>query len=132
MTESERVARELLAYRDNPPVRQAGLVEGQWYESGDILWIIMAPRCEFTTHELLTRLAELMWRGTCQECHATPTNHKRCKYSTNRGWRDETCHDSSGGDPCVFVCSRCGATYNHPEDEHIRYCPDCGRKVVES
>ena len=41
-----------------------------------------------------------------------------------------TCKDVSGGDPCVFVCSCCGATFDHPEDEHVRYCPNCGREVV--
>ena len=42
-----------------------------------------------------------------------------------------TCEDVSGGDPCVFVCSHCGATFDHPEDERVRYCPNCGRAVVE-
>lgn len=42
----------------------------------------------------------------------------------------ETCKDMSGGDPCVFVCSECAAVCNHPYDEAIRYCPNCGRKVV--
>ena len=42
-----------------------------------------------------------------------------------------TCEDMSGGDPCVFVCSRCDAMFDHPEDERVRYCPNCGRKVVE-
>ena len=42
-----------------------------------------------------------------------------------------TCKDMSGGDPCVFVCSRCDAMFDHPEDERVRYCPNCGRKVVE-
>lgn len=41
-----------------------------------------------------------------------------------------TCEDMSGGDPCVFVCSRCDAMFDHPEDERVRYCPNCGRKVV--
>lgn len=101
MTESERVARELLAYRDNPPVRQAGLVEGQWYESGDILWIIMAPRCEFTTYELLTRLAELMGRGTCKVVSK----------------------------PCDMWECECGKAWWHGGAPN--YCPSCGRVVVE-
>ena len=42
-----------------------------------------------------------------------------------------TCEDMSGGDPCVFVCSRCDAMFDHPEDERVRHCPNCGRKVVE-
>lgn len=42
-----------------------------------------------------------------------------------------TCRDTSGGDPCVFVCSYCGETFDHPENERVRYCPNCGRKVVE-
>lgn len=42
-----------------------------------------------------------------------------------------TCHDESGGDPCVFACSCCGTAYDHPEDQAITYCPNCGRKVVE-
>lgn len=99
MTESERVARELLAYRDNPPVRQAGLVEGQWYESGDILWIIMAPRSEFTTYELLTRLAELMGRGTCKVVSK----------------------------PCDMWECECGKAWWHGGEPN--FCPNCGRKV---
>ena len=39
------------------------------------------------------------------------------------------CHDESGGDPCVFVCSCCGTAYDHPEDQLINYCPNCGRRV---
>ena len=117
MTESERVARELLAYRDNPPVRQAGLVEGQWYEFGEILWIIMAPRCEFTTHELLTRLAELMWRGTCHDLAVTPD------------YRDKT----------EFKCSACGYEYSavggfgcdYGDEPDFNYCPNCGRLVEQ-
>lgn len=117
MTESERVARELLAYRDNPPVRQAGLVEGQWYESGDILWIIMAPRCEFTTHELLTRLAELMLRGAC---HIVKT------------WSD-----SDYVDGWRYRCSECmcfiPVNERDPETGDVisaaNFCPNCGRKV---
>ena len=112
MTESERVARELLAYRDNPPVRQAGLVEGQWYESGDILWIIMAPRCEFTTYELLTRLAELMGCGTCKLEQ----------------------HGSLADQPSMvcWSCSECGFGWHHSiNDKQFRYCPNCGREVVE-
>lgn len=42
-----------------------------------------------------------------------------------------TCEDMSGGDPCVFICSYCGAMFDHPEHERVRYCPGCGRKVVE-
>ena len=42
-----------------------------------------------------------------------------------------TCEDMSGGDPCVFVCSRCDAMFDHPEDERVRYCPNCGKRVVE-
>lgn len=41
-----------------------------------------------------------------------------------------TCEDVSGGDPCVFVCSYCGAVFDHPDDEHVRYCPECGMAVV--
>lgn len=41
-----------------------------------------------------------------------------------------TCHDESGGDPCVFVCSCCGAAYDHPENQTIAYCPNCGAKVM--
>lgn len=41
-----------------------------------------------------------------------------------------TCHDESGGDPCVFACSCCGTAYDHPEDQTITYCPNCGRRVV--
>ena len=41
-----------------------------------------------------------------------------------------TCEDMSGGDPCVFVCSRCDAMFDHPEDERVRYCPNCGRRCV--
>lgn len=115
MTESERVARELLAYRDNPPVRQAGLVEGQWYESGDILWIIMAPRCEFTTYELLTRLAELMGRGTCK-MEATLTN----PFET----RIDEYHCSECGEYCS-VEKVMGKT------EPPKFCPECGRRVEE-
>ena len=58
-SEGERVGRMLLEYRDNPPVKTAGPIEGAWYESGDILAIIM-EKDEFTTGELLTRLAYLM------------------------------------------------------------------------
>lgn len=107
MTESERVARELLAYRDNPPVRQAGLVEGQWYESGDILWIIMAPRSEFTTYELLTRMAELMWRGTCK--------WEPADFITEGEWWNTSCGESFTWEP----------------DGTPRFCPGCGREVVE-
>lgn len=42
-----------------------------------------------------------------------------------------TCEDMSGGDPCVFVCSWCFAMFDHPEHERVRYCPGCGKKVVE-
>lgn len=58
--ESERVGRALLAYKDNPPTHEAGPLSGRWYELGDVHRIIMAPRTEYTTGELLTRLAELM------------------------------------------------------------------------
>jgi hypothetical protein len=58
-SEGERVGRMLLEYRDDPPVKTAGPIEGAWYESGDILAIIM-EKDEFTTGELLTRLAYLM------------------------------------------------------------------------
>jgi hypothetical protein len=58
-SEGERVGRMLLEYRDDPPVKTAGPIEGAWYEGGDILAIIM-ERDEFTTGELLTRLAYLM------------------------------------------------------------------------
>ena len=42
-----------------------------------------------------------------------------------------TCEDMSGGDPCVFACSYCGAMFDHPEHERVYYCPNCGAKVVE-
>lgn len=58
-SEGERVGRMLLEYRDNPPVKTAGPIKGAWYEWGDILAIIM-EKDEFTTGELLTRLAYLM------------------------------------------------------------------------
>ena len=41
------------------------------------------------------------------------------------------CKDMSGGDPCAFVCSECAAVCNHPYDEAIRYCPNCGRRVEQ-
>lgn len=41
------------------------------------------------------------------------------------------CEDMSGGDPCLFVCSCCGAMFDHPEDERVRYCPNCGRRAIE-
>lgn len=40
-----------------------------------------------------------------------------------------TCEDVSGGDSCAFVCSECDAVYDHPADEPILYCPNCGRRV---
>lgn len=58
--DSGLVGRRLLEYRDSPPTRTDGIFEGQWYETGDIRGIIMAPKSEFTGAELLTRLAELM------------------------------------------------------------------------
>ena len=44
---------------------------------------------------------------------------------------ERTCEDMSGGDPCVFACSYCGAMFDHPEHERVYYCPSCGAKVVE-
>ena len=60
MSDSETVGRALLRYRDNPPLHEAGVIEGHWYEIGEIMAIIMAPKSEFTTGEYLTRLAHLM------------------------------------------------------------------------
>ena len=54
------VGRQLLEYRDNPPLHKAGVFSGHWYEMGEIMVIIMAPKTEFTTGEYLTRLAHLM------------------------------------------------------------------------
>ena len=60
MSDSEMVGRALLRYRDNPPLHEAGGIEGHWYETGEIMAIIMAPKSEFTTGEYLTRLVHLM------------------------------------------------------------------------
>lgn len=60
MSDSEMVGRALLKYRDNPPLHEGGVIEGQWYEMGEIMAIIMAPKSEFTIGEYLTRLAYLM------------------------------------------------------------------------
>ena len=54
-----------------------------------------------------------------------PTPEQAIEATLGRG----ECKDMSGGDPCVFVCSECAAVCNHPYDEAIRYCPNCGRKV---
>ena len=54
-----------------------------------------------------------------------PTPQQAIDATLGRG----TCKDVSGGDPCAFVCSECNATYDHPADEPILYCPNCGRRV---
>lgn len=59
MNEGVEVGKALLRYRDNPPIKRAGPIEGTWYTMGEILSIIM-DKPEFTTGELLTRLAYLM------------------------------------------------------------------------
>lgn len=59
MSEGSEVENALLRYRDNPPVKHAGPIEGTWYETGEILSIIM-DKPDFSTGELLTRLAYLM------------------------------------------------------------------------
>lgn len=60
MSDSEIVGKTLLKYRDNPPLHEAGTIEGHWYEMGEIMAIIMYPKTEYTTGEYLTRLAHLM------------------------------------------------------------------------
>lgn len=45
--------------------------------------------------------------------------------------RRGTCEDMSGGDPCVFICSYCGAMFDHPEHERVCYCLSCGRRVAD-
>lgn len=71
------------------------------------------------------------WRLDKQEgalamCSHAITPAQAIEATLGRG----TCHDESGGDPCVFVCSCCGFELNHPEDEAVRFCPNCGRRVV--
>ena len=45
---------------------------------------------------------------------------------------DETCHDA-GLTPYIFVCSECGANHwrNIAFIDMPRYCPCCGRRVME-
>lgn len=41
-----------------------------------------------------------------------------------------TCHARNDEDTCGHdVCSECGFVW--PDDYSIRYCPNCGRRVVE-
>ena len=58
--DSQVVGRELLEYRDNPPLHDMGAFDVHCYALGDIIEIVMRPNPEFTTGELLTRLAHLM------------------------------------------------------------------------
>lgn len=60
MTESERVAERLIEYRDNPPMRDCGAFEGRFYQTGDVMAIVMDPVAEFDGHEYITRLAALI------------------------------------------------------------------------
>lgn len=39
-----------------------------------------------------------------------------------------TCHDAAGKQMKFFACSVCGGTI---ERKHPRFCPNCGRKVVD-
>lgn len=74
-----------------------------------------------------------LWSVECDECGAD-AGYWQEEWLAVRAWNtrtEMTCRDESGGDPCAFVCSHCGSVRNHPEDEPIAYCPNCGAKVVE-
>lgn len=44
-----------------------------------------------------------------------------------RAWR--TCHYIYDKEICAWRCSECGGL--EPVGDHVRYCPDCGARVVE-
>lgn len=41
---------------------------------------------------------------------------------------ERTCHYVYDREICAWVCSECGGL--EPVGDNVRYCPDCGAKVV--
>lgn len=78
-------------------------------------------RCNACNQRIRTRLAgyfEPMY-PFCPWCGAPVTKDAE---------RLRTCHDAAGSQMAFFSCSACGATIN---GKNPRFCPGCGREVVD-
>ena len=75
-----------------------------------------------------------LWRDDCIELIAHLTPQQAIDATLGRGECrpvfevDATSEDERVGE---YVCSECGETFNDGHGEFPRYCPNCGRKVVE-
>lgn len=63
-----------------------------------------------------------------QPCYADEADHRRCKYSVNRGWVERTCKQKRLFNLVSRECD--GEYYQWHDEEMPRYCPSCGAKVV--
>lgn len=100
------------------------------------------PFCGGEANTIQTRWSNNRWYTCCPSCDTINgllegydiAGRYETEAEAAEAWNtraERTCHDESGGDPCAFVCSQCGSVRNHPEDEPVAYCPNCGAKVVE-
>lgn len=90
----------------------------KWFPAVDVVVIdIDGEKHEYTPDEVIETL-DRIGRGDSKPA----TNAVEATIGAS------DCEDASGGDPCLFVCSVCNASYDHAEDKQINFCPCCGRR----
>lgn len=109
MTATEKLRKLLdergVEWADSPLMRVGGMERGTVFDSSDGRWI---------------RVTEAL-DGTLCASHLTP--EQAIAATIGEG----TCHDTEEN-PVYFTCSECGGV----ECESLpRFCPSCGRKVVD-
>ena len=64
---------------------------------------------------------------SARSCGSMTTAYNRARKLWNRR-AERTCHYVYDKGLCGWVCSECGGL--EPVGDHVRYCPNCGAKVV--
>lgn len=68
----------------------------------------------------------------CNGCGASVTTIFQSEWTAIEAWNrraERTCHYVYDKELCAWRCSECGGL--EPVGCHVRYCPDCGARVVD-
>lgn len=61
-----------------------------------------------------------------EDCERVLARHMAKRWNRRAG---RTCHYVYDREICAWRCSECGGL--EPVGDHVRYCPDCGARVVD-
>lgn len=70
-------------------------------------------------------------RCTNRQCAAKTRLYHENENGARLAWNrraESTCHYVYDREICAWRCSECGGL--EPVGDHVRYCPDCGARVV--